>query len=86
MLVELLTTDEPPETSESDTADERALQRTRLVVSGLDGALALAEANTSADMRPIVTAAQRLTKDESREIRKRAGVVLNDLRRRNKES
>jgi len=86
VLVELLTTDEPPETSESDTADERALQRTRLVVSGLDGALALAEANTSADMRPIVTAAQRLTKDESREIRKRAGVVLNELQRRNNES
>jgi HEAT repeat protein len=86
VLVELLTTDEPPETSENDTADERALQRTRLVASGLDGALALAEANPNADMRPIVAAAQRLTNDESREIRKRAAVVLNELQRRNKES
>jgi hypothetical protein len=83
VLVELLTTEEPPETSEKDTPDEQAAQRSRLVITGLDGAMALAEADPDADLRPIVAAVERLTKDESREIRKRAQVVLNELQRQN---
>jgi hypothetical protein len=79
VLVELLTTDQPPETSEKDTPDEQVAQRSRLVITGLDGALALAEANPDVDLRPIVAAVQRLTEDDSREIRKRAQVVLNEL-------
>lgn len=84
VLVELLTTDVPPETSEKDTADEQALQRTRLVTSGLDAVLALAEANPSADLAAVIAAVEKLTEDESGEIRKRAQVVLRELRERKK--
>jgi HEAT repeat protein len=81
VLVELLTTDKPPETSQMDTADEQAAQRTRLVISGLDGAMALAKANPSADLAAVVVAVEKLTQDESREIRKQAQVVLRELQK-----
>jgi HEAT repeat protein len=83
VLVELLTTEEPPETSEQDTPEEQAAQRMRLVTSGLDAVLALSEANPNADLASVVVAVEGLTKDESREIRKRAEVVLRELQRRN---
>jgi HEAT repeat protein len=82
VLVELLTTEEPPETSQQDTPDEQTAQRIRLVTSGLDAVMALAEANPSADLASVVVAVEGLTKDESREIRKRAEVVLRELRER----
>jgi hypothetical protein len=81
VLVELLTTDEPPETSEKDTPDEQTAQRTRLVTNGLDAVLALAKANPRADLAPVTVVVERLTQDETREIRKRAQVVLRELQR-----
>jgi HEAT repeat protein len=82
VLAELLTTDEPPETSDKDTTDEQVAQRMRLVTSGLDAVLALAKANPSADLDSIILVLEKLTQDESREIRKRAQVVLRELQGR----
>jgi HEAT repeat protein len=79
VLVELLKTDKPPETSDQDTPDEQVAQRMKLVVSGLDAVLELTKANSTIDLGPVVDAVQRLTEDESREIRRRARVVLNEL-------
>jgi HEAT repeat protein len=82
VLVELLTTQEPPETSERDTADEQAAQRNRLVIHGLQAALDLAAANSSIDLRSVIAVVEGLTQDESREVREHAQVVLKQLRRR----
>jgi HEAT repeat protein len=81
VLVELLTTDKPPETSENDTPEVQAAQRAWLVTTGLDATAALAQANPNVDMRSIIAAVKRLTEDDSRDIRKRAEVVLNELER-----
>ena len=76
VLVELLTTDQPPETSEQDSPDEQVAQRTRLVVSGLEAVWELAEANDDVDLRSVIAAVQRLTQDETREIRETCASCL----------
>jgi HEAT repeat protein len=81
-VVELLTTQQPPETSEKDTPDEQTAQRNRLVIHGLQAAEDLAVANASLDLGTVLAAAERLTEDESREVRQRAKVVVENLRRR----
>ena len=82
VLVELLTTQEPPETSEKDTADEQAAQRTRLVIHGLQAASELAAANSKLELRSVVAVVEGLTTDESRAVREHAKAVLKQLQRR----
>ena len=82
-IVELLETQQPPETSDEDTPDEQTAQRTRLVIHGLQAASDLAAANPQVDVRPIISAVEELTEDETREVRERAKVVLQSLRRSN---
>ncbi len=82
-VVEMLTTQQPPETSDVDSSDEQTAQRTRLVIHGLQAASDLAAANPQVDLRPIVSAVEELTEDETREVRERAKVVLQRLRRSN---
>ncbi|MEX2141657.1 MAG: HEAT repeat domain-containing protein [Pirellulales bacterium] len=81
VVVEMLATHEPPETSEKDTAEEQAAQRTRLVIHGLQAASELAAANSNVDLRSVIAAVEGLTEDESRELRQRAKLVLQSLRR-----
>ena len=84
VLVELLGTEQPPETLDTDSAIEQDAQRTRLVIHGLEATADLAAANASVDLHSVRDAVERLTHDETREIRERAKVVLKDLRQRSK--
>ena len=86
VLVELLTTQNPPETSERDTPDEQTAQRTRLVLHGLQAVSDLAASNPSVDLSSVVAAVDGLSEDESREVRERAKVVLQSLRGRTKQA
>jgi HEAT repeat protein len=79
-IVEMLGTQQPPETNERDTPDEQTAQRTKLVVHGLEAASDLAAANPQVDLSRIISQLEKLTEDETREIRKRAKVVLETLR------
>jgi HEAT repeat protein len=84
-LIELLSTERPPETTEKDSASEQLGQRNKLVVYGLRAATDLADSNPKADLTPLVAVIERLTDDESREIRGNAKTVLATLNSRSPE-
>jgi hypothetical protein len=79
VVVELLKTERPPETAESESVDEQAAQRAKLVLSGLRAAVDLAKANRQLDLQRVITAVEDLTDDDSRAIRSQAQTVANTL-------
>jgi hypothetical protein len=82
VLVELLGTQQPPETAERDSELEQEAQRTRLVMHGLQATTDLATANPSVDLAPVIRAVEQLTDDPAQEIRQHARAVIKKLRQR----
>lgn len=81
VVLELLRTQEPPETHDKDTPEEQAAQRTRLVIYGLQASEDLVAANSTVELRSVIAAVEGLTQDESGEVRGRAKAVLRELQR-----
>jgi hypothetical protein len=79
-LQEMLETQQPPETIADDSVEEQSLQRNKLVVNGLRAAADLIDANPSVDLNTMVTLVERLTDDESREVRDHAKALLKKIK------
>lgn len=77
-VLELLQTKEPPESAE-DTPEAKSVQRAKLVIYGLRATSDLIDAQTSADLSPIREIIEKLSDDDSPEIRDHAKAVLKKL-------
>jgi len=82
VVVELLSTQTPPETAAEDSPEEQNVQRTKLVINGLRAASDLVDANSEVDLARITGAIEKLTEDESPEIRDNARAMLRKLKGR----
>ncbi len=81
-LRELLATDEPPETDTKDSRQENLRQRTKLLIYGLRAAVDLAGSSKDADLTSLQAAVEKLTNDDTVEIRDHARGVLTKLQQR----
>jgi hypothetical protein len=78
-LMEMLETQQPPETIADDSVEEQSLTRNKLVVNGLRAAADLMDANPNVDLGGMVKLAERLADDESREVRDHAKTLLRKI-------